>query len=307
MSGEAISSKGVAMYLSVGDAVTATVIPTGITKAKPTAVTAPPPAAIPGQPIGILTVAAGAATVLTVSPADYALIGATITLAGGVGEWTALNGAQTVTKTVANTFTVPVDSSAFVDPVPAPGSISGTLPSVPGVYNIGDIVVPKDTGFRELDGSYFVIQTVTVDGFTMLGADTSQSTGSLAPGATMEIFRVNAIVKMCLNNFAFNLETPGTVAAGTYCNPQATLPATATAVGTATLGGWIDKSDPAYQELLKAEMDGYDRVFVIALPQNQGVIIAAMVITGVTWDIPLEGGMAFTASGNLSTKPKHLF
>lgn len=228
MSAEAKSSKGVAMYLSVGKATVGTTKPTAITKADPAEVTAPAP--------------------------------------------------------------------------------SGGPP-----FALNQIVYCRDTGFTELDDLYFVIDTLVEDatpaviGFTMLGADTTDSTGVLGPLAEMDVYDNSDLVKMCLNNFAFNLETPGTIPAGTYCNPTATLPATATGVGSATLGGWIDVDDPAYKELLKAEADGEKRVFAIVLPLEQGQIVAALTITGITWDIPLEGGMAFTATGTLAAKPRHLF
>jgi hypothetical protein len=309
--GEAISSKGVAMYLSVGGTTLYTVVPTAISKGKPTEVTAPPPAAVQPPVITVTLVGPPAAiTTLTVSQTDYDSLtnGETVTFAGATGEWIAINGPHAVTKVPATTtITIPVVSTTFTDPVPAPGTVTGTRPGSPGAYQMGDIVVPRDTGFAELDGSYFVIQAVTAQGFTMLGADTSKSTGQLSPIPEMDLYQVDDVVKMCLSAFTFNLETPGTIPAGTYCNPSATLPAIATAVGTATLSGFIDKDDPAYQEVLKAEKDGLERVFAIHLPQAQGVIIAPMVITGTTWDIPLEGGMAYTTTGNLSAKPTHLF
>lgn len=226
MSAEAKSSKGVRMFISKGSAVRTVVVPTAISKAAPTEVTAPPP---------------------------------------------------------------------------------------PEGFNIGQAVYFEDTGFAELDGKWFTIQSVIgtapdFTGFTLNGADTTDSYGNLAPSPEASLVSVTDMISMCLNNFAFNLETPGTIAAGTYCNPQATLPATSTAAGSATLGGWIDVDDEAYVELLKAEGDNANRVFVIALPQQQGEIIAPIsAVTGITWDIPLDGGMAFTATGNLAARPRHLF
>lgn len=188
----------------------------------------------------------------------------------------------------------------------APTTVTAPAP-VEGPFLVDQIVYARDTGFPELDGKYFVIAEVTETGFTLLGADTTNSTGVLGAGAEMDIWGAEDLVKMCLNNFTFNLTAPGTIAAGTYCNPTATLPSTATSVGTATLGGWIDVEDPAYVELLNAEDDGLTRVFVIVLPQGQGEIIAPLTINGITWAIPLEGGMAFTATGDLQAKPRHLF
>jgi hypothetical protein len=178
---------------------------------------------------------------------------------------------------------------------------------VPDAYAVGQLVYCRDTGFAELDNKYFSIAEVTVDGFTLRGADTTDSEGVLRPNAEMDVLDGADLIGMCLNNFAFNLETPGTIAAGTYCNPSATLPSTATGAGTATLGGWIDVADPAYVELIKAEDDGLKRVFSILLPLGQGEIIAPLTVSGIAWDIPLEGGMAFTATAALGARPRHLF
>lgn len=262
MSAEAKSSKGVAMYLSVGSVDPVALAPTAISKAQPTEVTCAAPTVV----------------IKTAAPPP-----APAPAAAATGDDT---GGGT-------------DAPAAAPPAPRVGEAFA--------FAMGQIIQCIDTGFAELDNRYFSIDTVTEDGFTMLGADTTDSTGALIPNPEMTLYDTSNMVRMCLNNFAFNLETPGTVAAGTYCNPTATLPSTPTSIGTATLGGWIDVDDPAYAELLKAEDDGEDRVFSIVLPQGQGEIVAALSITGVTWEIPLEGGMAFTATGNLSAKPRHLF
>ena len=204
MTAVAKSSEGVAMYLSVGAAVPATVVPTAITSADPTEVTAASPVA----------------------------------------------------------------------------------PAAP--FALQQVVYCVETGFPELDGKYFTIDSLIgtspdFTGFTMLGADTTDSTGVLVSVPKMEVYDNADMVKMCLNNFTFNLTAPSTTPAGTYCNPTATLSSPPTSVGTATLVGWIDVDDPAYVELLKAEDDGKTRVFTIVLPDGQGQIVAALVITGITW------------------------
>lgn len=55
---------------------------------------------------------------------DYGNLGATVTplvsISGGTGNWTAINGVWTATPTSANAFTILVDSSAF-------GALTGTL------------------------------------------------------------------------------------------------------------------------------------------------------------------------------------
>jgi hypothetical protein len=260
MATEGLSSKGVAMYLSKGDAVPTDVAATAITKAKPAEVTATLTAPAPPAPPAMRD-------------------------SGGI------DAERTPVAQAASEATAP--------PVAAPHAITA--------FTVGQIVIPRDTGFKELDDRIFSIAEVTANGFSLLGSNTTNSTATMLVGATMEVYDSADLIKMCLNNFAFNLETPGSINVGTYCNPSGSIPSSPTSVGTATLGGWIDVEDEAYEELLLAEEDGLKRVFSILLPLDQGEIVAVLTITGVTWDIPLEGGMAFTATGDLQTKPRHLF
>ena len=76
------------------------------------------PSATADSPITLLTIVPGATTAFTVSVADYAKLLTEVSLAGFAGEWAALNGTHTISKTPTDTFEVPVDSAAFVDPLP---------------------------------------------------------------------------------------------------------------------------------------------------------------------------------------------
>lgn len=195
--------------------------------------------------------------------------------------------------------------------VVTPTAISKASPAVvtadAAAVQQGQIVFARATGFPELDNRFFTVDNPDADTFELKGSDTTNSTGALVASPVLELYEASDLISLCLSTFAFALETPGTIAVGTYCNPAATLPAAATGVGTATLSGWIDVNDPGYKELLLAESDAQRRVFSILLPQGQGEIIAPMIINGITWDIPLDGGMAFTATATLTGKPRHVF
>lgn len=312
MSGDAISSKGVAMYLSKGAALPYIAEPTAISKAAPTVITAP--AATPPQlPITVLSITAGATTSFGVSAADFEKLtdaGATpnVTFAGFAGGWAAANGVKVATPGApgSNAFTVPVNSTGF-GAAPATSTITSTVEGAPLVLAVGQIVRVNNSGFAALDGKLFTIGAVGAGNFSLVGADTTLSPGNMSGDAEVEIYDSTDLVRLCLTTFAFNPETPGTVAVGTYCNPSATLPAVATSAGTATLGGWIDKDDLGYRELVLAAQDTVERIFSIVLPQTQGEIIAPITFSQLAWEIPLDGGMAFTANGALGSAPVHLF
>lgn len=201
------------------------------------------------------------------------------------------------------------------DPITAvtkgnPTTITVTSTPAPAVpVTVGSIVKINDTGYPELDGKYFPVSAVAGDVVTLVGADTTNSTGAaIRPEAMADVWTGTEMTKLCLSSFAFNTETPAAVSVGTYCDPSASIPGSVTTAGTVTLSGFIDKDDAGYVEILEAVEDGKERVFSIILPQMQGEIIAPLTLSAVTWDIPLsDGGMAFTASGALGSSPVHRF
>jgi len=314
MSGDAISSKGVAMYLTKGAIPPYKVKPTAISKSEPTVVTAPA-ATPPEVSFRVTGITAGATTAFNVSASDFAALKASasagvasVTFAGFTGAWLGMNGTKAATLGAdgSNQFTVATDSSAF-GAAPDTATINSTYTAAALVPAIGQLVRITNSGFTSIDGKVFPVSAVGAGTFTLLGSDTSGELGNMSIDAEMEIWDSSQMVRLCLTGFTFNPETPGTTAVGTYCNPSATLPQTAVSAGTATLTGWIDKNDPGYRELLDAADDATERIFSIVLPQEQGEIVAPITFSQMAWDIPLEGGMGFTATGALGSAPRHLF
>lgn len=308
MTAEAKSSVGVRMYLSDGtDPVL--VSPTAMSKTKPTKVTAAAPTGV-SEPIDLLGMTKGATvTSFNVSQEDKAKIpvGMMVTFAGFTGDATSLNGAQAVTAVddVLNTFSIAMNTQAMVD-----ANLNGVSATIPRSVSLnGSVALVQDSGFPELDGKYFSIANATGTDFDLVGSDTSKSaTSAMLSGAKIYIWDGGIMVSLCLSAFAFNSETPGTVSVGTYCDPTASLPAAAVSAGTATFTGYIDVDDPAYPAILQAVEDAKRRVFSIVLPQDQGEIIAPVTFSGITWDIPMgDGGMAFTATAALGSRPVHRF
>lgn len=73
----------------------------------------------PGGSVSI-SAASNASPVSLTSVAHGLITGDQVTISGGTGAWAAINGTFTVTVTSADTFTVPVDSTAF-------GALAGTI------------------------------------------------------------------------------------------------------------------------------------------------------------------------------------
>lgn len=184
-----------------------------------------------------------------------------------------------------------------------------TLSSVSGVVS-GDVVKITGTGIAKLDGKYFTVGTVNSGSATisLVGSDLTGVTIGTIPGtAKAKHWASTDYVSLCLASLAINSDTPGTVSVGTFCDPSASIASVVTQAGTITLGGYIDASDAGYAELLKAETDGLARVLDIHLPGSLGDILAEVTISAVTYDLPIDGGLAFSATAALASKPVHRF
>jgi hypothetical protein len=184
-----------------------------------------------------------------------------------------------------------------------PAVVSAVTPPADGA-----VVYCNDTGFPELDGHFFTTANAAAGTFELVGSDTTGSTGVLSGDPTLDAYEAADMQSLCLSALTYNLETPGTVSVGTYCDPKATLPATAGAAGTLTLTGYIDVQDSAYPAVYAAVKDAKERVLTVVLGQEQGEIVQTVIVAGITWDIPMgDGGMAWTATATLTTEPEHVF
>jgi len=178
-------------------------------------------------------------------------------------------------------------------------------------FTAGDVVKITGTGLPKLDGKYFSVGTVdgTAKTVTLIGADLTGVTipGTIPATAKATHYANTDLVNLCLASLAINAETPGTVSVGTFCDPSASIPSVVTQAGTITFGGYIDDKDAGYAELLLAEIDGKPRVLDIKLPGSLGSILAEVTISSVVYDLPIDGGLAFSATAALASKPVHRF
>lgn len=171
----------------------------------------------------------------------------------------------------------------------------------------GDIVVPKDTGFSELDGKAFVVGSLIVDtSFALVGSDTSVSTGTLVGTPKIDHYPESDMECLCLSSLTMNADDPGTIDTGTYCDPSASLPSAAVSAGTLSFAGFVNIADADYQELLVASDDGVQRQLRIMLPNN-GNLVAPVTFSNIVWDLPLDGAIGYSGTAVLGSKLRHVF
>jgi hypothetical protein len=186
--------------------------------------------------------------------------------------------------------------------------ISMTKPTVITADNFakaGDVVTIAGTGSAVLDGKSFIAgPNTSATEIELIGADTEGVAPPSVYQGTASVY--SEVTCLCLNALAINAETPGTVSVATYCDPTASIPSVVVQAGTLTFGGYVDVNAEDYQALLDAEADGLQRLIRIELPAN-GFIVAPITVSQLTWDLPLDGAIAFTGTATLGSKPKHLF
>ena len=197
-------------------------------------------------------------------------------------------------------------------------TITALSKAKPPVATIGDTTGLKDgdlikfaansTGFTSLDGKTFPIKIVTpgTTDFQIVGADTTNETGTFTAGTAPTVTGSTDCQAMCFSEFSFNKEDPQQISTGTYCNPQDAISSAATSAGTVSFAGYIDVTDAGYQELLDLEVSGATVQVKISFPGN-GYILVPITIDSITWDIPLDGALAFSGTGTMKENPRHLF
>ena len=189
-----------------------------------------------------------------------------------------------------------------------------TVASTTGMTAGDIIVIPAtgvtgQTGFSELDGKTWVVGTVASGTtFTLLGSDTTASTGTLAVSPSIAHYaNATKMVLACFSDIKLNPETPAQIPVATFCDPTATLTSQVVGAGTADISGYIDISDAGYKELDLAKNDGIARKMIVKLGSSQGYIVLEGVVASLTPAMPIDGGYGYSGVINLSTKYRHLY
>jgi hypothetical protein len=174
--------------------------------------------------------------------------------------------------------------------------------------NAGDVVVfGTSTGFDELNGKTFLVAstpTPTTSDFTLAGIDLTDSEGAIAAGITATLYDSADFINLCLNQLDIGAATVNNIDVGTFCGPASITGQPQ--LGTLTIGGYVDPNDTGYQEIIKAEADGKPRVIIIEFPADYGYLVGLITIGSVSWDVPLEGGVGWTATASQNSQIRYI-
>lgn len=170
----------------------------------------------------------------------------------------------------------------------------------------GDLVFVNGTGMPSLDNRLFVVSGATGTSITLVGSDSTADTYAAGGSETVKHYAMSDMERLCLSSITVNTDEPGTISVATYCDSTATLPAPSTSAGSVNLAGFVDITSTDYLELLAAAEDGTERMMMIALPNN-GYLVAPITLSSISWDLPLEGAIAWSGTGALGSAFRHIF
>jgi hypothetical protein len=137
--------------------------------------------------------------------------------------------------------------------------------TVTNTASVGDIAIAAGTGYPEVDNR--PLRVIAATGTTVdLDIDAS-AFPAIRPGATVRFFDAADWLELCLAGLELDSGTVESITIGTYCDAGAAL-AGAPSNGTVNINGFLDVTDPGYQELERAAADGIPRTFRLTLPQS---------------------------------------
>ena len=121
---------------------------------------------------------------------------------------------------------------------------------------------------------------------------------------TAQLYQAINNINLCLSGFDIAAATTNEVDTSTYCAESSVLGKTTP--GTITLTGYGDKEDVGLKELLRAESDGIPRLLTITLPGNLGWLIGVISIGSISWQVPLEGAVGYSANASQNSAIKFI-
>lgn len=184
------------------------------------------------------------------------------------------------------------------------------LPAITGI-NPGDLVIVKTTGFSEIDGNAYFVQSVDSGTKTVKlgGADTTGSSGTLSSSPVIQLVKRADMVRLCLSQFDIGNPSTNTTDVSTFCG-DASLPGAVTP-GSITMGGYAAPDDDGLKELIKAEADAQSRGLLLILPAStelaNGCFVGEVSMSGLGYTLPLNGAVGYTITGTQARKFAYRF
>src|ERR1700750_3353152 len=141
---------------------------------------------------------------------------------------------------------------------------------------VGDIVVPRGTGWNSIEGMPFKVSAVAAGAVTLEDSDTTDEVNALDAAAALS---TPSFLELCRSNFTANNPAGATIDVTTLCDIAHRIVAGLPAIGTWTAAGFYDADDTALARARDYYRSGEDAVIDVRLPDGTGWTFMAIVNT----------------------------
>lgn len=172
-----------------------------------------------------------------------------------------------------------------------------TLPAV------GEVIKFLSVGFANINNKAFIVTSVGTGEFGV--GNVALGTGTLATDPIIERYLDEEMNCICLSEFTISTAAPAVIDTSTYCG-SGSIPSAKVEAGTAAAVGYVDVADPGYIAILDAVETGKEYILRVTLGEN-GYLVMPVVLSGLSWTLPLDGAQAYSFQFTFGAVPKHLF
>lgn len=200
----------------------------------------------------------------------------------------------TIIMIEAETSPAPLTVTAGTKAKPATLSVAAA-----GAPVVGDIIVPRDTGWASIDGLPWKVSVVAAGVLTLEGSDTTRETNVLnttgTPAATIE---VPTFIELCRSSLTISQPAGTTIEMTTLCDTAHRIANGLPAIPTWTAAGFYDCDDAALDRAADVYHSGEKVVIDVRNPDGCGVTFMALVNTfDISWGV--NAAIANTIGGQV--------
>jgi hypothetical protein len=168
---------------------------------------------------------------------------------------------------------------------------------------VGEVIKFLNVGFANLNNKAFVVTAVGESEFSI--GNVILGNGTVAIDAIIERYLDSEMNCICLSEFTISTAAPAVIDTSTYCG-SGSIPSAKVEAGTAAAVGYVDVADPGYIAILDAVETGKEYILRVTLGEN-GYLVMPVVLSGLSWTLPLDGAQAYSFQFTFGAVPKHLF
>lgn len=212
-----------------------------------------------------------------------------------------------------------VNIQVLSEPLPTAIAVTGSTAAAPVVLTVasstgivvGSLLLVTGTGLVDIDGKYWLAESVTGTSVTLRDSDgtggTAGTSGSIQP------YDADNFASLCTATFDRQSEAAETIDVGTTCDENAEL-AGVTPPGNLAITGYVDYNSPGYLEFMTAVKDGNPRVLRVDLPQKGSlagtttpgaIIFPAAVANEFSEAFNVKAAASFTGGFLLQAAPEY--